>query len=153
RGRVRLVRDRDRCRHRQGDAPGRGERHRGHGSRAGPADVRRARPHARAARARAPRVCAAVARPRGGPPVRVVTARLEELGDHPPVDLLYAAAAWHWTDPETRWELAARLLREGGVFACLGGPVDIADEDLAARVELLREEVIGSEDVPGATDD
>ena len=100
-----------------------------------------------------PQMCAVLARTTAGLPVTVVTARLEELGDHPPVDLLYAAAAWHWTDPETRWELAARLLREGGVFACLGGPVDIADEDLAAQVELLREEVIGSEDVLGATGD
>ena len=39
------------------------------------------------------------------------------------------------------------------MFACLGGPIDIADEDLRSRVEELREAVIGSEDVVGAEDE
>ena len=99
-----------------------------------------------------PQMCAVLARTTTGLPVTVITSRLEELGEQPPADLLYAAAAWHWTDRATRWECAARLLREGGVFASLGGPIDIADEDLAARVEGLREAVIGSEDVVGAQD-
>ena len=100
-----------------------------------------------------PQMCAVLTRTTAGLPVTVVTSRLEELGEQPPADLLYAAAAWHWTDQTTRWERAARLVREGGVFSCLGGPIDIADGELRSRVEELRDEVIGSEHVVGAEDE
>lgn len=100
-----------------------------------------------------PQMAAVLATVTADLPVTVVVSTLEDLPERAPVDLLYAAAAWHWTDPETRWERAARLVRVGGVFACLGGPVNAADPDLDARVEALREEVIGSEDLPGAEDE
>jgi hypothetical protein len=32
-----------------------------------------------------------------------------------PFDLVYAAAAWHWTDPRTRWARLIELLAPGGV--------------------------------------
>ena len=99
-----------------------------------------------------PQMAAVLARTTSGLPVTVVTSTLEDLPEREPVDLLYAAAAWHWTDPDSRWERAARLVREGGLFASLGGPVNVADDDLAARVEALREEVIGSEDIDGTDD-
>jgi SAM-dependent methyltransferase len=76
-----------------------------------------------------------------GLPVTIVASTLEELPAHPPVDLLYAAAAWHWTDPDGRWERAARLVREGGTFASFGSPVDLVDADLEAAVDRLRFEV------------
>ncbi|GAB3924182.1 hypothetical protein GCM10011575_02920 [Microlunatus endophyticus] len=49
-----------------------------------------------------------------------------------PYDLLYAAAALHWTRPEGRWDRAAALVRSGGVVATFGGPIDIGDDELAA---------------------
>lgn len=75
-------------------------------------------------------------------PVTVEGCTLEDLPAREPVDLLYAAAAWHWTDPATRWPLAAALLREGGTFASFGSPVDLVDEELSAEIERLRDEVI-----------
>ncbi|MDX6357999.1 MAG: hypothetical protein QOH37_1053 [Nocardioidaceae bacterium] len=100
-----------------------------------------------------PQMAAVLTRVTAGLPVTVVISTLEELPEYPPVDLLYAAAAWHWTDRETRWERAARLVRAGGLFASLGGPVNVADALLDARVEALREEVIGSEDIAGTEDE
>lgn len=61
----------------------------------------------------------------------------EEFDTDERFDLLFAAAAWHWTDPDTRYRRAARLLAPGGVFACFGRPADLADPDLAARVDEL----------------
>lgn len=42
-------------------------------------------------------------------------------------DLVFAAAALHWTRPEGRWTRVAALLEEDGVFASFGGPVQIDD--------------------------
>jgi SAM-dependent methyltransferase len=96
-----------------------------------------------------PQMGAVLSRKTSGLPVTVVSTTLEELPVQPAADLLYAAAAWHWTDPATRWERAAALVRPGGVFASLGGPINIADEALADEVERLRDEVIGTEDIAG----
>src|SRR4029079_11602970 len=54
--------------------------------------------------------------------------------DGPPVDLLYAAAAWHWTDPTTRWNHAADLLEPDGVLSIFGSQLRIADPDLEQAV-------------------
>lgn len=43
-----------------------------------------------------------------------------ELSDQ--VDLVYAAAALHWTDPATRWSRIAAQLAPGGVFASFRVP-------------------------------
>ncbi|WP_328531628.1 class I SAM-dependent methyltransferase [Nocardioides sp. NBC_00368] len=69
-----------------------------------------------------------------GLPVTTVRAALEDLdpADHQPFDLLYAAAAWHWTAPETRWDRAAALVRDGGAVAFFGGPFELADDEVAA---------------------
>ncbi|MEO5709631.1 MAG: class I SAM-dependent methyltransferase [Nocardioidaceae bacterium] len=61
-----------------------------------------------------------------GMAVRTVLSTFEAY-DGPPTPLLYAAAAWHWTAPETRWSHAAGLLEEGGVLAVFGGPMRLAD--------------------------
>jgi trans-aconitate methyltransferase len=63
-------------------------------------------------------------------------------------DLLYAAAAWHWTDPATRWARAAELLVPGGVIALFGTPADIKDPDLFAAVDEIERQVL-REDEPG----
>jgi predicted exporter len=66
--------------------------------------------------------------------VTTVRAALEELDPaaYEPFDLLYAAAAWHWTAPATRWDLATALVREGGAVAFFGGPFVLADDEVAA---------------------
>ena len=92
---------------------------------------------------------AVLGRETSGLPVTLIRSTLEDLSGLPPADLLYAAAAWHWTDPVTRWQHAAALLRQGGVFASFGGPINIADDRLADEVEELRDGVIGSEDIAG----
>ena len=53
------------------------------------------------------------------PEVRVITASFDEW--RPPAgeafDLVFAATAWHWLDPDTRYVRAAELLRPGGHLA------------------------------------
>lgn len=63
------------------------------------------------------------------------------------VDLVYAAAALHWTDPVTRWPRIAALLSPGGVFASFGGPRYIADERLREEVRRVREPYIADDDI------
>ena len=98
-----------------------------------------------------PLMRAVLTRVTAGLPVTVLGSTLETLPPElaaRPVDLLYAAAAWHWTDPATRWPRAARLLVEGGVFASFGGPIDLVDRDLAAQVEGARAEFMETDQVP-----
>ncbi|MFD7076812.1 class I SAM-dependent methyltransferase [Nocardioides sp. NPDC059952] len=74
-----------------------------------------------------------------GLPVTTVRAALEELDPaaYEPFDLLYAAAAWHWTTPATRWDLATALVRDGGAVAFFGGPFVLADVEVAAVEDEL----------------
>jgi SAM-dependent methyltransferase len=39
----------------------------------------------------------------------------------PPFDLIYAATAWHWIDPEVGYRKAAALLKSGGSLAMIDG--------------------------------
>ena len=53
-------------------------------------------------------------------PLPNVTVEVSSLEDFQPPGLfdgLLAAQSWHWTSPESRWQKAASLLREGGVIA------------------------------------
>ena len=55
---------------------------------------------------------------RGFPRVEVVEGSLEDwAGTHGAFDLLYAATAWQWVDPATRYARAAALLRPRGHLA------------------------------------
>ena len=62
-------------------------------------------------------------------------------------DLVYAAAALHWTDPATRWSRIAALLSPGGVVASFGGPRHIADEQLREKVKRVREPYVADDDI------
>jgi len=63
-------------------------------------------------------------------------------------DLVFAAAAMHWTDPVSRWERVAALLVPGGTFACFGGQVQLADPAVEAAVHAARRPFLGSDSFP-----
>jgi len=56
------------------------------------------------------------------PLVEVVTASFDTW-ERPglDVDMVFAASAWHWLDPSTRYARAARLLKPGGLLALVIG--------------------------------
>lgn len=91
---------------------------------------------------------AVLRRTTAGMPVTPVLSAYEELPLTRRFDLLYAAAAWHWTAPSGRWERAGRLLRPGGTFAAFGGQHEIASPDLRAAVEDARRAILPTDDVP-----
>jgi SAM-dependent methyltransferase len=78
-------------------------------------------------------------------PVQVLASTLEtvDLEAVGQVDLVFAAAALHWTDAETRWRRIAAVLRSGGVAAFFGGPTDLADPALAQTVDRIEVETFG----------
>jgi SAM-dependent methyltransferase len=66
-------------------------------------------------------------------------------------DLVFSAAAWHWTDPGTRWGRALGMLEPGGTLALFGIPGELADPDLTQRVQdVEREHLPDTSDDPGA---
>ncbi len=81
-----------------------------------------------------------------GLPVEPVVATFEDFSTGQDVDLVYAAAAWHWTDPATRWARSVELLVPGGVLALFGRPGELADPDLNAAVEEIEREILPDED-------
>jgi len=69
---------------------------------------------------------AEILRAKGLPGVEVVVSTFEDWGaDDGPVDLIYAAQAWHWVDDESAYGRALQLLRHGGALALMWNvPVD-----------------------------
>lgn len=51
------------------------------------------------------------------PTVQVVETSFEGMLPGRRFDLLISADAWHWTDPDRRWQLAIERLRPGGAIA------------------------------------
>lgn len=80
-----------------------------------------------------------------GLPVTVLPGTFEEvdLSVVGPVDLVFAAAAFHWTDPATRWQRVAAVLRPGGVVAIFGAQTVLADGGLADAVTAIEAEISG----------
>jgi SAM-dependent methyltransferase len=87
-------------------------------------------------------------RKRVPPQVTTRRAAFEELGPGQTFDLVYAAAALHWTDPRGRWDRVAGLLEPGGVFASFGGPVRPADPAVQDAVSAARAPFLDSDDIP-----
>jgi SAM-dependent methyltransferase len=87
-----------------------------------------------------PDMCAVLRRETAGMPVTTVLSTFEAY-DGPAVDVLYAAASWHWTDPATRWSHAAALLEPGGVLSIFGSRLRLADPELEAAVDAAVGEV------------
>lgn len=84
------------------------------------------------------------------PGVPTLCATLEDLTLSQPVDLVFAAASLHWTDPQGRWERIAALLRPRGVFASFGRPRDLADPELDAAVSQAVAPWLRGDDLPPA---
>ena len=81
------------------------------------------------------------------PTVTTLRSAFEDLPLAAGHDLVYAAAALHWTRAEGRWGRVARLLRPGGVFASFGGPVRLADPGVRAAVEQARSGFLETDEV------
>ena len=79
--------------------------------------------------------------------VRTLQRPFEELAGAGRFDLVFAAAAMHWTDPVGRWLRVAALLEPDGVFASFGGQVGIADSDLDGAVRKAREPFLADDEV------
>ena len=80
--------------------------------------------------------------------VKAVQAGFEDLEPGERYDLVFAAAALHWTHPEGRWTRMAALLEPGGVFASFGGPLGLADPAVEEAVRAARAPYLASDDIP-----
>ncbi|SBT67152.1 Methyltransferase domain-containing protein [Micromonospora sediminicola] len=80
--------------------------------------------------------------------VRTVQAAFEELPTDVAYDLVYVAAALHWTRPQGRWDRVAALLTPGGVFASFGGPLRLRDPAVEASVRRARAPFLDSDEIP-----
>ncbi|MFI7577129.1 class I SAM-dependent methyltransferase [Micromonospora sp. NPDC049497] len=80
--------------------------------------------------------------------VDTVRAAFEDLRPGETYELVYAAAALHWTNPEGRWSRMAALLQPGGVFASFGGPLRLADPAVQEAVRVARAPYLRSDEVP-----
>jgi SAM-dependent methyltransferase len=93
-----------------------------------------------------PAMLAVLARQTAGASVRPVQSRFEDFHADEPYDLLYAAASWHWTDPETRWTHAAQLVRTGGTLAFFASDASVhallADPDLRETFDAARRGIL-----------
>lgn len=93
-----------------------------------------------------PEMVRVLERTTAGLPVTPLVTTFERYDGAGRYDLLYAAAAWHWTDPATRWSRAVALLEPGGVLALFGCPDDPRDPSLAAAVAAVEREVLPAGD-------
>jgi SAM-dependent methyltransferase len=82
-------------------------------------------------------------------PAHVATTRaaFEDVQPTESYDLVYAAAAMHWTSPDGRWSRVAALLKPGGVYACFGGPLELADPAIAEAVRAARAPFLATDDM------
>lgn len=80
--------------------------------------------------------------------IKTVQAAFEDLGPGESYELVYAAAALHWTNPQGRWPRMAALLKPGGVFAAFGGPARLADPAVEDAVRAARAPFLESDEVP-----
>lgn len=61
-------------------------------------------------------------------------------------DLVYAAAAWHWTNPASRWTQAVEMLAPGGVLALFRRQAELKDSVLSAAVDEIEEQLLPHDD-------
>ncbi|WP_441288706.1 class I SAM-dependent methyltransferase [Sorangium sp. KYC3313] len=80
--------------------------------------------------------------------VTVVRGAFEDLPLTRTYDLVFAAAALHWTAPSGRWERVAALLGPDAAFASFGAPLRLADPGLAEAVRAARAPFLDDDEVP-----
>jgi SAM-dependent methyltransferase len=80
--------------------------------------------------------------------VRTARAAFEELPTSQSYELVYAAAALHWTSPLRRWRRMAALLEPGAVVASFGGPFRPADRAVEETVHAARAPFLADDEVP-----
>jgi trans-aconitate methyltransferase len=61
---------------------------------------------------------------------RIERCRFEEFRPPQKFPLVFSAEAWHWTVPETRWQLTRAALADGGTFALFWNNERVADPRL-----------------------
>ena len=79
--------------------------------------------------------------------VTAIRAALEDLPPDPVHDLVFVAAALHWTEPERRWQRIAAMLAPAGVFASFGAQLHLADPEVEGVVHEVSSPVV-DDDVP-----
>ncbi|GAA1532235.1 class I SAM-dependent methyltransferase [Kribbella lupini] len=72
----------------------------------------------------------------------------EDLPAGTTYDLVFAAAALHWTNPTGRWERIAGLLAPGGTFASFGGPFRLADPAVDQAVRTVTRRYLETDEIP-----
>lgn len=92
-----------------------------------------------------PEMATVLARTTRGLPVEPLVASFEDFRTQRRFDLLYAGAAWHWTDPGTRWAKAVELLAPGGVIALFGRPAELRDPALYQAVDDVERRMLPHE--------
>ncbi len=78
--------------------------------------------------------------------VEPVLTTFEEFEAARHFDLVYAAAAWDWADPASRWAHAVEMLVPGGVLALFDSEAELSDPDLFATVDEIEKQVLSDED-------
>jgi SAM-dependent methyltransferase len=84
-----------------------------------------------------PEMFSVLARETRGMAVRPANTSFEAY-DGPSADLVYAAAAMHWTDPATRWQRVHDLLSDDGVALVFGCAMDLVDPQVDRAVARAR---------------
>lgn len=67
---------------------------------------------------------------RVGPGTPIVVSTFEDYRPDKAFGLLYSAQAWHWTNPDTRWQHALRALAAGGTIALFWNAYSPADPSI-----------------------
>jgi SAM-dependent methyltransferase len=73
--------------------------------------------------------------------VSVVVSSFEEYVPDRPFGLLLSAQAWHWLDPDVRWQHAAEVLAPGGSLALFWNLDRIADQAVQAAVTAAHQDL------------
>jgi SAM-dependent methyltransferase len=80
--------------------------------------------------------------------VTTVQAAFEDLPLDSSYELVYSAAALHWTKPEGRWDRMAALVQPGGVFVSFAVPIQLADPAVKEAARAARAPYLETDDVP-----
>jgi len=90
------------------------------------------------------------------PTVSTTQAAFEDLTLTHTYDLVFVAAAMHWTEPVHRWSRVSALLNANGVFASFGGQLHLDESAIDEAVRTVRCQFLPDDGVPspdGTPDD